>query len=54
MLRNRQLTILSSVVVYGVNQGSINFNSPILLVGYKDNILFVETNAKAYTFSLDD
>ena len=54
MLRNRQLTILSSVLVYGVNQGSINLNTPILLVDYKDNILFVETNTNAYTFRLND
>lgn len=36
----------------GVNQGLISFKSAVLLVGYKHDILFVETNTKAYTFRL--
>jgi len=38
----------------GVNQGSISFKSPILLIGYKDDILFVETTTKVFTFKLEN
>jgi hypothetical protein len=47
----------NQIILYspdGVNLGSITFKSPILIVGYKDNILFVETNSKVYTFRLAD
>ncbi|MCJ7447711.1 MAG: DnaJ domain-containing protein [Bacteroidales bacterium] len=37
----------------GSNLGSLSFKSPILLVGYKDDFLLVETTQKAFTFSLE-
>ena len=48
-LRKNQIVLFNPD---GISQGSINFKSPIVLTAYKDNILFVETTTKAYTFCL--
>lgn len=46
----------NQIILYdcdGTNQGILSFQTPILLVGYKDNILLVETVKKTFTFRLD-